>query len=260
MGGKISDFIRKSSIGKSIDKKTLSAIDKIFEKAVGKAISQNLTEKVAIENQKFKVNLMETLDLYVEQVVSEEFKKVAIDKAKLQLADKIVESFKSSFGEIFVTEGTNKLAGYLKNKISDIKKMEENHKTNLEAVKAVYEKKIKEIQNQSAIKDKKYRIAVKEMAINDAKALIESDGRLSKFGKVKLMETVQNKFKDSVPNQNMIKSLIESYVVKENREPKPKPKIVVNERQRGEGMRRNENGSGGDNGDVSPYVKQLDQM
>lgn len=262
MAGKISDFIRKSPIGKNIDKKTLSAIDMVFEKSVKKAIEQNLTEKVAVENQKFKVGLMETLDLYIEQVVNEEFKKVAIDKSKLQLADKIVESFKSSFGEIFVTEGTNKLAGYLKNKISEIKQMEENHQTNIQAVKALYEKKLKDAQSQSAVKDKKYRIAVKEMAMNDAKATIESDVRLSKFGKAKLVESIQTRFKDSVPSQNMVKNMIESYVVRENRiVEKPRPKPVISEKMKGEGMKGKKDDGNFDNNDKTDlYVEQLDRM
>lgn len=253
---KISDFIRKSPIGKSLDTKTLNAIDVVFEKAVSKAIEQNLAEKVAVENHKFKIKLMDTLDGYIQKEVETKFKGIAIDKSKVQIAEKIVASFKDVFGEMFVTEGSNKLAESLKAKIEEVRTLEENSKLNIENIKSIYEKKYEALKGEKALTERKYKLALKQMAITEAKKLVEGESKLTAVGKQHVMKLIEERSATMVVDSKVAKNMIENYLAKNGGAQDKPAKRVVSEKLRGERLGKGEDDGSG----VSTYVDQMNKM
>ena len=192
---KISDFIKGSKIGKDLDIKTLKVIDKVFENAVAKGVGLSLNEKVAAENSKFKTDFMVVLDQYIDKIVAEKFNSIMVDKAKVQLAERLIESFKGAFGEMFILEGNTKLAQILKDKIDNIARLEENHKANLDVMKESYEKQVKGLKRSVDIKESKIKLMNNKKIAVEAKAAIDGNKELTLMGKTKAHALFDEAFK-----------------------------------------------------------------
>jgi len=193
MSKKISDFLKGSEIGKSLDNKTLALIDKVFEKAVAKGVALQLAESVKAENAKFKTELYGTMDAYIDQVIEERLKENVIDKAKVKMAEKITKAFNDVFGEMFMTEGNSKLAQLLKDKTEEIDKIKENYEANVKALKESFNKKLEEANKKIKTEGLKFNAADKKAKLAEAAKIIEANTELTLVGKGKAKKLIEEK-------------------------------------------------------------------
>lgn len=218
---KISALIKKSPVGKHFDKNTLNKIDEIFSIAVAKGIDSKLNEKVSAEKVKIKNEMIDIVDMYTDKIVKEKLSSVVENSAKVKLAEKIIESFKGAFGEMFITEGSSKMAKELEAKITEynsmIDKIKADNKANLAMFREKYEKQINELKSKVKINESKVKVLNNKNMLEKAEKMIDNSAGLSAYGKSEAKKLVSEKMsrigQDKLTSKH-VENIVENLIAK----------------------------------------------